>query len=101
MTVTGLVHAGCCDIALVRIAGSVYHQPFDLSSAVLEVPVFTMAGGGISNEEGVRFGQSVRRIGIYPRLFHWMIVRTCILMQTLVFNVTTRDSCNTLRLPQV
>jgi hypothetical protein len=61
-------------------------KPLDLFSAVLEVPVFTMAGGGISNEEGVRLGQSVRRIGIYPRLFHWMIVRTCILMQTLVFN---------------
>ena len=58
--------------------GAVYiTKPFYLFSAVLEVTVFTLAGGG-SSKTDVWLGRSIRRIGIYPRLFHWMNVRTCI-----------------------
>jgi hypothetical protein len=68
-----------CQIGMVLYTSKL----FDLLSAVLEVPVFTVAGRG--SLESVCLTRSVRRlIGIYPRIFHW-IVRTCISMQVFGF----------------
>jgi hypothetical protein len=70
-------------LSLFDLGGGVlyYHTP-DLFSAVLEVPVFTVAGGG--SLKGCLTRSVRRHIGIYPRLFH-SINHTCILTQDLVF----------------
>jgi hypothetical protein len=67
--------AGGYDLSLSDWGGAVHYQSLDLFSAVLEVPVFTVAGGG-SLEMACTAPSAHCPTGIYPRLFR-LIDRTC------------------------